>query len=500
MSPAPVRPPVLRPFTAGRVASHAPPGTPATGPAFLTSVAGTGAGQYLADQYGAPYLLRWEAVWALVVNAGNSGGATTWESDITNYCATRAAQGWNGLYTTATANAEAGIGAYNNGNTWDNVAPFSSPGVLNNTFWLRVDHLLDEAEANGLTVALGCMFTYAIYNTGGPLNGWTTTQCGNFGTAVGTRYASRANLIWQVGDDYGGSWVGGQIYDDHFTAFLNGLRGAGANQLISIENESECSARYSMSRGQASFAWGQGNADWNWCYTYGASYLGVEDAYKEAADFSTSHLPVVHMDGWFDNQWGGHTPSETIELYGRKWVWWVLSSGSRGIMYGQEEAHRWPSGCIADGYISASPGSQFIQPAALNTAWEAFMALDGWHLLAPDTGSTLVTAGRGTRASEFGAGAGSSNTNLYVGGNTWVTASFTADGALAVAYIPTGRTVTVDDSHVTAGYASTWVDPASGATSTATSGGSAGARTFDSSAKGNNSAGDGDWVLVLQGP
>ena len=65
-------------------------------PPFLTSVAGSGTAQYLADQYGAPYLLRWDSIWGLIVNAGNSGDPTTWQSDMDNYCSIRAGQGFNG--------------------------------------------------------------------------------------------------------------------------------------------------------------------------------------------------------------------------------------------------------------------------------------------------------------------------------------------------------------------------------------------------------------------
>ncbi len=45
------------------------------------------------------------------------------------------------------------------------------------------------------------------------------------------------------------------------------------------------------------------------------------------------------------------------------------------------------------------------------------------------------------------------------------------------------------------GWAASWIDPISGATSSAGSG-----PTFNSTAKGNNSQGDPDWVLVFQAP
>jgi hypothetical protein len=466
-------------------------------PPFLTQILGSGQALYPADQYGNPYMLRWDTIWALIVNAGNSGGATTYQTDMDGYTAARSAEGFNGFLVTTTANAAAGVGASNNGNTWDGVAPFSSPGVLNNTFWTRVDYLIASAAAKGMTVAINAVFTYAIFNTGGPLHGWTTTQFQNYGAAIGARYASTPNVIWEVGDDYNGSWVGGSgFYDTQFSAFLTGLRGAGANQLISVENQSEGASRYSDDQTNT-YAWGVSNAAFNWVYSYNASYFSVEEAYAEAAVKSVASLCNVKMDGWYDNQWGGQTSTESVELYGRKWIWWALSSGSRGALYGNGDLFDWPTGTLASGIVGATPGSLYVQPAALNTAWTALASLPGWHQLVPDTSSALVTAGRGTRVTSFGAGSGSSSTALYLGGNTYVTASRTPDGgsgsSLAVIYIPAATTITIDQTKMVSGYTATWVDPASGATSSATPG-----STFNSTAKGTNSAGDHDWVLVLQ--
>jgi hypothetical protein len=458
-------------------------------PSFLTSIAGSGEALYLADQYSQPYLLKWDTVWCLIVNAGNSGGATTWETDFDGYCSARAAEGFNGFLTTPVATSSL-PGPYTNGNTWDNVAPFSSPGVLNNTFWTRVDYLLNSAETSGLTVVLNVMFTYSLYTSGGPLNGWTNTQYQNYGAAVGARYASQPNLVWELGDDYGGSWLGGlNYYDTQFSAFLTGLRGAGANQLVSVENESDGSSRYSDDGG-ASFAWGIANAQFNWCYGYNCAYNAVEDAYTEAAVHSKTPLCNVRMDGWYDNQ--GAALSESIELFGRKSFWWALSSGSRGYMYGNGNLFAWPSGTLASGICSSSPGSGYMQPGAMNTIWTTFASFPGWHLLVPDTSSALVTAGRGTRASEFGAGAASPGTQ-YTGGNTYVTASINPAGTLAVIYIPSAVTITVNGSLMASGYTATWVDPASGAQTAATI-----ASTYSHSAA--NSAGDHDWVLVLAVP
>jgi hypothetical protein len=456
--------------------------------AFLTSIAGSGTGQYFADENSLPYLVRWDTVWALVTNAGNSGGATTWQSDIDGYCAARAGQGFNGFLVTTTGLPQSG-GPNLDGSTWDGVAPFTSPGVLNDPYWQRVDYLLNAAAVRGMTVVLNVMFTYAMGTSGACLFGWTNPQFTAYGTALGNRYGSQANFIWEFGDDYD---PGSVNRDTAFSACLTGIRGTGDTHLISIENLNEGTSRYSLD-GTTSWSWGISNAQLNWCYSYGAAYLAVEDAYKEAAAHSTTSLLTCKMDGWYDNQWQGATPSESIELFGRKWVWWSLSSGSRGTMYGNGDLYSWPSGALASGLPGASPGAQYIQPAALNAAWNAFASLQGWNRLVPDTASALVTAGRGTRATEYAVGVGGNTGFMYAGGNTYVTASKTADNTLAVIYIPSNVTITVNGGAMATGYQAKWIDPANGTTSAATI-----ASTYNNPAA--NSAGDHDWVLLLAIP
>jgi hypothetical protein len=156
---------------------------------FLTGKAGSGTGSYLTDENGNPYLLRGDTVWALPVMAGSAGGAVTWQSDIDNYCATRASQGFNALYIAAVSTTNYTLSATNvNGNTWDGVSPFTGgdPGVLNGTYWQRVDYIMTSAQAQGMTVLFNLIPSYALENSGGPLNGKVAADFTNYGTALAT--------------------------------------------------------------------------------------------------------------------------------------------------------------------------------------------------------------------------------------------------------------------------------------------------------------------------
>ena len=72
----------------------------------------------------------------------------------------------------------------------------------------------------------------------------------------------------------------------------------------------------------------------------------------------------------------------------------------------------------------------------------------------PDTANELVTAGRGTELT--------TDDPKDVLENDYVTAARTPDGRLAVVYLPTGRTISVNGSAMAAGTRAAWIDPTSG--------------------------------------
>jgi hypothetical protein len=103
-----------------------------------------------------------------------------------------------------------------------------------------------------------------------------------------------------------------------------------------------------------------------------------------------------------------------------------------------------------------------------------------WTELVPDDRNEVLTSGLGPR-----------------GGNDYAVLSRTGDGKLALAYVPTVRYVTIDLAKLGSPIRARWYDPSSGAYIPAGSSplatGSAGFQP-----PGKNSAGDTDWVLVLE--
>lgn len=441
-----------------------------SGAPFLTAIAGTGTGQYPVDQYGQPWMFRGDFCWALITNAGQDGGSTTWESDLTDYLSTRSSQGFNFTYCAALGCTVNGA-PNNNGETWDGVLPFTGGvvGTMNAAYWARASYLVSTAESYGMTVIMNFAPT-ETFPAGCVMNGATTGQCTAYGTALAGLFASSPNVAWACGDDYF------DTYDTQYDAILAALRAGGDSHLVSIENYEEADSRYYAFSG-ASCAWGLANAQFNWIYTYNASYVQTEYAYTEPG--AGGNGPPVVMDGyWDDGPYGG---ADFMRIF----AWWTLSSGARGQNYGSQYVAYTPSGFI--GYLTSGIDSSALQA----TYWDTFAGFGKWHELVPDTGSALVTAGRGTHLGYI------SYTGTEYGGtaNTYVTASKTPDGSLAVIYNPAAntQTITVNGAVMRGGAigAATWVDPANGATASAGI-----SSTYTRSAA--NSVGEHDWLLVLQ--
>jgi hypothetical protein len=125
-------------------------------------------------------------------------------------------------------------------------------------------------------------------------------------------------------------------------------------------------------------------------------------------------------------------------------VLWSLTSGAAGDFHGSDDWEFHPGW---ERRLETRALGQVTRLRAL------FSSLPWWRLV-PDTGSRLVTGGRGTELT--------TDEPRDALENDYVTAARTPDGRLAVVYLPTRRTITVDRAAMAAGTRAAWVDPASG--------------------------------------
>jgi hypothetical protein len=455
--------------------------------ASVSSVAATAPDPpYFHDRIGGtdrPVFIFSAEDWGILSNGGTADGTRDYNASYDHYFATRAAQGYNGVEVSMFS--QTNLAGGHNGPDGDGVYPWGTSSLdptqtPNPTFWARRDHFISQAAAKGFYVFLNA--STAMLDQGAFTASWTTAQWQAYGTFLGNRYGSARNIMWIVGDDYFGD------LDANLTAFLTALRAAGGTQPMSYQAYQEATSRLdifhpaSTNNVGGTDLWGKAHADYNWGYSYNVVYDVVEKAGLE--NDTLPPIPYMFGDGVFLNT--GFT-GITSDNYGRRMIWWGLSSGSKSFNLGDNHTWQWDTGSQTEIATASFYNTQV--PAIMNY-WRS---LTGWHRLIADTSSQLVTGGRGTHISAIDSGGG--GTAYTTNTDSYVTASRTPDGTLAVIYMSHASTITIDESKMVAGYTATWVDPASGATSTATPG-----PTYNSGSKGSNSVGDADWVLVLAQP
>ena len=167
----------------------------------------------------------------------------------------------------------------------------------------------------------------------------------------------------------------------------------------------------------------------------------------------------------------------------RRQEYWSLLSGATGQLYGNH--YTWQFICPqrdAAGNCVGGWKDQLDTPGATQMAYlDALFESRPWYALVPDQAHTIVTDGFGT----FGV-------------DDYVTAARTPDGTLAMAYVPSNRTITVDMSRFSGPVTARWYDPSAGtfASISGTPFANSGSQQFTT--PGANADGADDWVLVLE--
>ena len=75
-------------------------------------------------------------------------------------------------------------------------AQFTSKNVYG--YWDHLDYIVDKAEANGIYIAMDCIW-------GSQISRMNVQQAAAYGRFLGTRYKDKPNIIWMIGGDVLGS-------------------------------------------------------------------------------------------------------------------------------------------------------------------------------------------------------------------------------------------------------------------------------------------------------
>jgi len=327
-------------------------------------------------------------------------------------------------------------------------------------YWRYADSVMDEAAKRRFFVIMSDLW----YGAGEGL--WmhhvTPESAKVYGQFLGKRYARMKNLMWMhCGDRYP---------DARLAECARVLAGEIRREAPGQLHTAHLSHEFASAAYFAKDEW----LDVNMAYTYGASYLQVLPEYRRADPVR----PVVLGETGYEGE------PNAIELLpdarkGDLWnpyrirrnAWWAVLSGACGYCGG---TRLWRFEANWRAVLDAESTRQ--APIICRV-----MESGPWWRLVPDEKHDLVTAGYGTWKQA-----------------DYVAAALADDGTFAAAYLPSPRAVTVDLGKMKGPVTARWVDPASGKSADVAGSPLANEGRRELSPPARNSAGDADWLLVLE--
>jgi hypothetical protein len=363
---------------------------------------------YLVNGAGAPFQLRGDSPWTMTVQLTRE--------QVDAYLDNRKAKKFNTILVEV---IETKFGAKAPANTYGDQpfvgGDFTKP---NEAYWQHVDYIVSAAASRGVVVLMCALYL----GFGGGDEGWYakagtagTTAIQSYGAFLGARYTSADNIIWINGGDFRPPTL------DIPNALAAGIRSKDKRHLFSTHWARNSSGT-------------DGAPSW---LTLGSSYTEQANVSSRVlADYQAAPaLPTFLIEAFYEGDLEGQPKLTTLGI--RQQAWHALLSGAAGYQYGHHTV--WP---FRSGWETAlnADGAQSMEH--LND----FMGGVGWWKLAPDAGSKLVTAGRGS-----------------IGTVNYVTAALATDGTLGVAYVPDGREITVDMASLKSSVTARFFDPAAGA-------------------------------------
>jgi len=421
-------------------------------------------GKYLVNASGQPVFVTGEDGFLLDLQI-TPANATVYLND-------RASRGFNAVWVGATDQLDQNNAPEDSaGNlpfTSGGVGTYNWFGTLNSAYWSRIDSIVSQAGALGITIFLHPSF---IGNNDGDVYDtpdWlvaTTAQIQAYGTAIGSRYASSPNIVYVLGGDYDPS--NATIFP-LVNAFGAAIKAADPNHLITIEG---C-GRVGCSNLSTSPYTTSTLPSWltvNWAYMNQSNAIAV----CQAAYNSSPFLPPLEGEDWYENE-----GSPTVTGFGvrQEGYYEVLSGCYTGRMFGNGQI--WSFNAVHSG--DPNPPTWQTELSSIGSVSQQYMgqlfrSREHW-LMVPDISHTYLTAGYGS-------------------GLTTSVLSRTSDGQSMIAYIPNGNATTVtinmagivSSSNTVQGW---WFNPSTAATTNL--------GMFSNSGMHNFTPPDSnDWVLVL---
>ena len=439
-------------------------------PAFPLAVAP--GKRYLVDAAGKPFLIHGDTAWSLI--------ADLTREDVDRYLKDRRARGFNTILVNliesrfarnAPANAYGELPfrghpfetiaalsdllAYANGMSAANLAvDYTKPSEA---YFEHADWVLRRAAAEGFLVLL----TPSYVGWEGGSQGWYRAMAANgperlrqYGEYLGRRYRDFTNILWVHAGDYNPPGK------DLVRAIADGIAAADPRAMHTAHCAPETAA--------IEYWRGEPWLDVNNVYTYGPVHAAALEQYARPEG-----KPFFLIESAYEYEHGATEQRVRAQAYQ------AVLSGAAGQVFGNNPIWHFDGPGIHDAPLTwqealDSRGAQSM------THLRNLLASVPWWQLEPDVDHTLLTHGLGSEDER-------------------AVAARTADGSLAIVYMPESRAMTLDLAQLAGPtVAARWYDPADGRFSPV--GGSpfpaTGSRNVNPEAA--NSSGFADWVLVLE--
>jgi len=335
------------------------------------------------------------------------------DEDVETYLADRAARKFNALWVLAADNADQANAPKN----FYGEVPFSGPDFTNpnEKYWAHVDHVVQRAQAYGITLLMNPAFV-GLDAKGGYVESYLKTSdevVKVFGEWVGARYKNYPNIIWQIGGD--SNTVKNKGLKPKLLQLVTGLATTDTNHLITSE---ECPI------GLCGVGFNSTLDVWD-----GSPWVGLNGNYAPyayaqtqcAAQYSKLStyptVPPFHMEDWYEAE------HAMTELQLRQEAYWEILSGCYlGRFFGNNAI--WTMGGPKD-VMGQTWQSQLGSPGSLGQQYLGKLMRSREHwLMVPDVNHTALISG-------------------YGWGTTISVAARSSDGQTIIVYIPNGNAATI---------------------------------------------------------
>jgi len=366
-------------------------------------------GNYLEDQDGVPFLIVGEAAWSIAAQLN--------PSEVIKYLDDRSAKGFTAVLVNAIEHEFSSNPPYN----YTGQHPFNNGNfdwsVRNESYWLHVDYILNEAKNRGMLV----FFFPAYLGASCVSAGWcsemvaqTNSAMTNYGEWLGNRYGNQGNIIWVHGGDANANAHSGAY--DRVAAIANGIKSKDGNHLHAAHSARERSALDDYSA----------LIDLNTTYSYSSAQGKVQNDYQRSGA-----IPFTYIEGDYENE-----QSSTVLDLQRQALTAYLGGALLGHFFGNCPIWHFGSDSNLCALSNWQAQLESVGSKSMTNIGKLMKSREWWKL-EPDYNAQVVISGKSSATS-------------------YKAAASASDGRTVMVWFPEVSNATIDMSQINGSQAKVW--------------------------------------------